>query len=423
VKARASVIAGIVAATALLAGYLATWAPVSDFRQTGSDFSASYTAALLIREGHGAALYDQAAEQSRHLALLPPGTRLTLPFVTPPTTALIALPFTALDPATASRLFALLEVAVLGAAVLIVVRAAPWPPGIPRGARLATGAIALAGVPTLALLLLAQFDALCALGLAAGYAMWRRARPLPAGFCLALGFAVAKPHLAAGLLVFLLARRDWRALLGAAGAAALAVAVSAALAGPGAVLSFFGDLGYSLRVTPGPSTVGLPGLAASWLGGGPAAALAAVAGAVAALAGCAVLGHRSRRTPDLLELTLAGAVALSLAASPHLLTYDLVALAPAFVWCMGRMATIDGSVAWPGRFSLAAATGWAIANVVIDLDLGNGAPAPPGRLVPWVLVLAGLGAVGAARRPHVPRGFIPVLLQSGRGRAAGGSSA
>ncbi|HYL70129.1 MAG TPA: glycosyltransferase family 87 protein, partial [Candidatus Dormibacteraeota bacterium] len=259
-KARATVVAGIVAAAALLAGYLATWAHVNDFRQSGSDFSASYTAALLIREGHAAALYDQGLEQARHLAFLPSGTRLTLPFITPPTTALLALPFTALDPATASRAFALVELAVLALAVTVVVRAAPWPQSLPRGARLAVGAVALAGVPTLSMLLLAQLDALCALGLAGGYALWRRGRPGAAGFCLALGFAAAKPHLAVGLLVYLLARRDWRALAGAAGAVALAAAAAAAAAGPGSVIAFIGNLGYSLRVTAAPSTVGLPGL-------------------------------------------------------------------------------------------------------------------------------------------------------------------
>ncbi len=72
-------------------------------------------------------LYDQQAEHSRHLTLLPAGTVINLPFITPPTTALLALPFTVLDPGTAFRVWSLVELLLLALAVWIAIRAGPWP--------------------------------------------------------------------------------------------------------------------------------------------------------------------------------------------------------------------------------------------------------------------------------------------------------
>ena len=164
------------------------------------------------------------------------------------------------------------------------------------------------------------------------------------------------------------------------------------------------------------------GLATSWLGTGVGATAFGLAGSLVALAGCAVLGARSAGRPMRLEAALAGALALSLVASPHLLAHDLVLLAPAFVWCLAQAAAADGTAAWPGQAAGRLLTGWVGLNLLVDLDTGNSAPAPPGRLVPWALLLAG-GAALVACGLRLPRARLAGLrLQSGSGSGAGGSS-
>ena len=419
---RAVVIATAVSAV-LLAYYAISWAQVTPVRERGTDFSASYVAALLLRGGDGADLYDQRAEHARHLTLLPPGTVINLPFITPPTTALLALPLTVLDPGLAFRVWSLIELVLLVFGVWIAIRAGPWRPRIGRGPRTATLAVAVVAGGTYALLLLGQIDGIAALGLAGAYAAWRKDRPRAAGFWLALAFAATKPHLAIGLGIWLLARRDWRALGGAAAGCALVAAVSLVLVGPGGIAGFVSALGFAAGNTPGASTLGIPGLVASWAGNGSAAVIIGIAGALMALAGCGVLGARSRGRPGALEASLAGAAALSLAASPHLLPHDIVILAPAFAWCVARATATDGGE-WPGLATIRVIAAWALLGVLTLVDTGNAAPAPPGRLVPLGLVGIGVAALLlSATRARAGTPARAALAQSGSGRGAGGSTA
>ena len=419
---RAVAIATGVAAV-LLAYYAISWAQVSPGRERGTDFSASYVAALLLRSGDGSRLYDQQVEHARHVELLPPGTVINLPFITPPTTALLALPFTAFDPGTAFRLWSVLELLLLLLAVWIAIRAGPWPARPASGSRLAVLLMALAGGGTFAFLLLGQIDGFAAIGLAAAYASWRSGRNALAGFWLGLLFAATKPHLAIGFGVWLVARRDWRALAGAATGCALVAAVSLALVGPSGIGDFVSALGFAYGNTPASSTVGVPGLIASWFGTGAVPGVVGVIGASLALAGCAVIGARSRRASAMLEVSLAGAAALSLVASPHLLAHDLVILAPVFAWCAARAAAVE-LTPWPGTASLRVIGAWAILGLVAFLDTGNSAPAPPGRLVPFVLLAVGAAALVIAGSRATAGGPARIALaQSGSGRGAGGSTA
>lgn len=411
-------------AAVLLAYYAISWAQVTPSRERGTDFSASYVAALLLRSGDGSQLYDQQVERTRHLELLPPGTVVNLPFITPPTTALLALPFTALDPGTAYRVWSVAELLLLVLAVWIAIRAGPWPAERARGSRAAVLLMALAGGGTFAFLLLGQIDGIAALGLAAAYASWRRERSALAGFWLGLAFAATKPHLAIGLGIWLLARRDWRALAGAATGCALVAAVSLVLVGPSGIGDFLSALGFAYGNTPASSTVGIPGLIASWFGTGTVPAAVGVVGALLALAGCAILGVRSKGSVATLEISLAGAAALSLVASPHLLGHDLVILAPVFAWCVARAAAAD-TTPWPGMATLRVIGTWAVLGLVAYLDTGNSAPAPPGRLVPLALVAIGAAAlvITGRRSPAGSPARIAALAHSGSGSGAGGSTA
>src|SRR5947208_867076 len=75
---------------ALLLGYISIWwTAVTPVRQAGSDYSAAYTAALVLRDGKGEQLYDQALEDSYHRRLLPAGIVADEAFRNPPTAALL----------------------------------------------------------------------------------------------------------------------------------------------------------------------------------------------------------------------------------------------------------------------------------------------------------------------------------------------
>ena len=422
-RTRRAVVIATAVSTVLLAYYAISWAQVTPIRERGTDFSASYVAALLLRGGDGADLYNQQTEHSRHLTLLPAGTVINLPFITPPTTALLVLPLTVLDPGAAFRVWSILELLLLALGVWVAIRAGPWPSHIRRAPRAATLMIAVAAGGTYAFLLLGQIDGLTALGLGAAYAAWRRDRPGAAGFWMALAFAATKPHLAVGLGIWLLARRDWRALAGAAAGCALVAAVSLALVGTGGLAGFVSALSFAAGNTPGASTLGVPGMIASWLGSGSGAVVVGVAGSVIALAACALLGARSRGKPGALEASLAGAAALSLVASPHLLPHDLVILAPAFAWCMVRAAATESGM-WPGLATIRVISAWTLLAVLTLVDTGNAAPAPPGRLVPLGLIAIGIAALlTTASRTRAGNPSRVALAQSGSGSGAGGSTA
>ncbi|MBJ7608540.1 MAG: DUF2029 domain-containing protein [Candidatus Dormibacteraeota bacterium] len=382
----AAVLAG--AAVLVLAAYAVLCAGVSQTEIGRSDFASFYVGGTLLRQGHGAAIYDQALQGRLHADLVAPDQHGNLPFVNPPAAALLVAPLTPLPLATAYRVWQAVQLLLLVAAVLIAARFAPWPPRLRRtGVVAATVVVAVAGTGTLALGLLGQWDGLSAFGLAAGYALWRRDARFAGGAVLALCVLLAKPHLALGLAALVLGWRERRVLAGAASAIALLALGSLVATGPGG----FGGLIAAVRDDAGrwplASMLGFTGLTGSWLGSGTVAQLIAAVGSLVALAACLVLG-RLARDRRLLEPCLAAATVLSLLASPHLLTQDLVLLAPMLVILTAWAAGQGTATAWPARYDRAVLAGWAALSAAAALDLGSDRVAPPGRLVPWVLITA-----------------------------------
>ncbi|HEV7679129.1 MAG TPA: glycosyltransferase family 87 protein [Candidatus Dormibacteraeota bacterium] len=416
---RTALLAGGVAA-ALLIGYLAMWLGVSRLEVGRSDFTSTYVGATLLRQGHAAQLYDESLQTPLHSQLIAPGDRQgNLPFVNPPGAALLALPVTFLDLPTAYRVWSLLQLVLIALGVAAAVRAAPWPGHTLRATKIAAWLAGTAGAGTASTLLLGQWDGLLTLGVGMAYASWRRRRPddggLAAGAWLGAVAALTKPHLFLGVAAFMLARRDRRALGGAAAAVACAGALSLLLVGPQGLEAFARiALGGTDR-WPLAGLLGFTGLFGSWLGNaGTAYALAAVA-SIAALAGCAVLGARSRTDGAKFETALAGTMALTLVMSPHLLGHDLALLAPAAAWMLAG-ATRHRVLAL-----------WVLLNAVAALDFGNARMAPPGRLVPVVLALAGVVALRATGGIALPAQLRrraaaqPRLTYSGSGSGVGGA--
>lgn len=381
---RAGALAALGIGLALLVSYVVLWSRVDHGDVNRSDFTASYLGGALWREGHRADLYEPSVQAPRHRELVSPRGGGLLPFTFAPSAAPVAAALSLLSLDAAYRLWGLVQLAMVIAAALIAARVAARPPDRQVLAVAIAGA---AGVGTAVLLVLGQWDGLGALGMAAGYALWRRGRPLPAGALLMVLTGLAKPHLAIGLGLFILACRDRRLIAGAALGAVALLCLWVAAVGPAGIDDF-------LRSAPSLSTGAQPtgdlenwqGFAASWFGGGAVPAALALAATLGALAGCAVAGELKRRGRAL-EPALAAAVILSLLAAPHLLLHDLVLLAPVLAWLAAWAATVDDGE-WPGCLTSRVLVGWTIMNLLMALDLGS--HALPGRVV-----APGLAACGA----------------------------
>jgi alpha-1,2-mannosyltransferase len=380
-----------VMAMSVLVAYAVMWVTVTQAHIGGSDFTGIDVGGTLLREGHGAGIYDQALQAPLHAALIAPATGGNLAFVSPPPAAVLVLPLTLLPLTAAYRIYQVSQLLMLALAVVIVARTAPWPDSARRRSLpLVAAVVALAGEGTLAVGLLGQWDGLSALGLAAAYTLWRRDARFAGGAVLAMSAAIAKPHLALGLAALLIGWRERRVLAGAATGVAAMLAVSLVAVGPAGLSAFVASTQADASRWPMASMLGFTGLFASWLGDGGAAYVLAAVGTALALGGCLLVGRRLARDRSALEPCLAAATLLSLLASPHLLTHDLVLLAPVLVALVAWAAARDGAIAWPGPRGRTALAGWLVLCLAAAIDLGAQTAGPPGRLVPVVLLgLAG----------------------------------
>jgi hypothetical protein len=382
----------------MLLRFAEVWGSLGSAQVRTSDYTSSYVAGQSWRTGDGAHIYDRATQLAGHRALGTAPSALALSYVNPPLGSVIASPFSLLDYVASYRAFAVFQFLLILVAIVIAVRLAPWPRSTPALVRLAVGLVALAGTGTGEILLQAQWDGIGALGLALAYAAWRRGLPGWAGFAIAIAFGITKPHLAFGLVAFLIARGERRALGGALAATAAMVAASLLLVGPHGALAFLSAPANSLEVSHLPDMLGFAGLVYSNLHSGLLAEMLVAVGAAVAVALAAALGRASRRDPDRLEAALAGATALSLICAPHLLVHDLVILAPALVWCVARAGhSLRDRVYSRGELGLVA--GWMALSYAALTDVGNGTVGAPGRLVPWILLFAAGAAVVSVPAP------------------------
>ena len=144
-------------------------------------------------------------------------------------------------------------------------------------------------------------------------------------------------------------------------------------------------------------------------GGGGTEAVTAGGGAGLASTGASAagwMGWVSRDHPGSLEPALAGAIVLTLFISPHLLGHDLTLLAPAVVFGLAWVAARENAEGqpWPGRLTIGVLLTWTLISLATQQDLGNYSSAPPGRLTPWMLlVAAGLCAAAVAASRRAPR--------------------
>lgn len=408
----------IAIAAALLIAYAVIWTQVSSFDMGRSDFTAFYVGGTLLREGHTGDLYSPAVQQPLHSALIAPDAEANLPFVNTPVAAALVLPATFLPLDAAYRVWSVLELAVLLIAVVLAVRSVEWPAGTPRIWQAAAGAAALAGMGTWTMFLQAQWTPVLALGLVIAYRSWRGGHIASGAAVLVVSAGIAKPHLALGLLAFLLGWRKRRVIIGAlAGAAGLAIA-SIALVGPGGVAGFVSILASSTTRWELATMVSFIGVVGSLFGNGLGAHMIGLAASGLACAIAVWLGTTVRRDPSRLDTALVGAAVLSLVASPHAYPDDLVMLAPALVIGVAAAARRAGSIS---ALTLASPVSlvfgaWALITLAAGADLIDGAAFPPGQLAGWALVAAAALACVATRGNH-ERAEVPRLQVAGFGGA------
>jgi hypothetical protein len=388
-------------AVALIVAYALMWSQISSVDLGRSDFTSFYVGGTLLREGHGTALYDEGVQQPLHSRLISPDREPNLPFVNPPVAALVVLPATLLPLAVAFRVWSLLELMILTLAVVIATRSVAWPSNTPRLWKVATGAAALASMGTWTVLMQAQWAPVVALGVALAYRSWKRGDRATGAMILVFAGGMAKPQLALGLFAFMLGWRERRIILGAlAGAVALGVA-SFVLVGASGLGGFASILASSTTRWNLSNMLSFVGVVGSLFGNGAVAHVIGVVATVAACGAAGWLGTLVRRDPRRLDAALVGAALLSLLASPHAYSDDLVVLAPVVVIGVAVAARQwqPGGRIHLGRPVAIVFGAWALITAAAFADLIDAARFPPGQLAGWALLLAALIACAAARTP------------------------
>jgi Glycosyltransferase family 87 len=395
----------IAAAVALMVAYAVIWAQISSVDLGRSDFTSFYVGGTLLREGHGASLYNEAIQEPLHSRLIAPDREPNLPFVNPPVAAAVVVPATLLSLSIAFRLWSILEVAVLLLAAIIAARSATWPLAFPRIWKAAAVAAATASMGTWTVLMQAQWTPVLALGIALAYRSWKRDQWAVGAMILVFAAGMAKPQLALGLIAFMLGWRRRRIILGALVGAAVLGVTCVVLVGPSGIGGFVGILATSTTRWDLRNMLSFVGVAGSILGNGVAAHVLGLVASAAACVAAGWLGTLVRRDISRLDAALVGATVLSLLASPHAYSDDLVMLAPAAVIGIAAAARhgLSGNRMHLG-VSLALVFGaWSLISVAAFADFLDAASFPPGQLSGWVLLLAAVLAVVATRIPEVPR--------------------
>ncbi len=365
-------VAGFVIAGMVVVGHQSSRA------RRSADFTITYAAALLIREGHPDAIYqrDRLGPLMTHLSDNAIDPRL--PFDAPLALALPYVPLTVLSLELAFRVWQVVTLCLL---VIAMVLLAHWLPLGRRSLPLAIGAL-LAFPASWALFAEGQSSGLLLLGGVLLIGAWRRDQWwLAAAGALLLGL---KPQYLPAYLVLLGAQRQWRDL-GAALLGALTAGLSPMLAG--GVHGLVTMASSALEAGQGFARYNesLIGTVAP-LRPRRLASLMSFGLWVLALAALAVAAARRGRARAIALAALATSVAILF--SPHALPYDTVLLAvPAWLsFVVHRMEAIPNP-----------APAWLAVAVALVIDLGS----PPVILAPVVL-LGCLAWYGRAylRRAH-----------------------
>jgi hypothetical protein len=332
----------------LVAGVIFTaWGPLCfDIFTPGTDVVQFHVAGRLVGDGQADRLYDQVYFHSRQAAMPEVELKSWYYSLYPPTVALALAPWAKLPYLEARLVWWLVEGAAFIAAGFMLYRCAPlarqWKP---------TALLALLAMfPLWMAMRVGQFTPLWLLALAGGMFLHDRGRRFSAGASFSL--LLLKPQLAAPLAFWLLLRRDLRALAGMTSGALVQLLAVVVFLGPAMPLDYLAALPGIAR---GAKVVNLSAAYEQSFGGSikhfllhsgwnpPDCRLPAALGqlALALLAGYLLFdvvrsNRRAARNGPQAEharrYEYAAAVLFLLAATPHLLLYDLTLLAVPILW-------------------------------------------------------------------------------------------
>lgn len=315
------------------------WLLGAAFVRTGipTDFAQFYTMGALVAAHEPGALYDPVAfreAQHRYVPRLAT-PRMWFPPVYPPQMPVLFAPLGALPYHVAGLVWALLSAAVYGAVVWLAWRAVR--DDVPDGRLVAAAALAFA--PAWHLVVNQQMTAILLLACTAGWLAFERGRPLLAG--LALGMLAVKPQFGLVLAPLVIARREWRVMLGAAISVGAQFAAVVAVLGIDAVRDYVAYVPWiaahadTLEVLPLKShsiralTRFLPVGAGTTVWAVSSIALIAIA-------------IRTWRPEVPLRLRLGLVLLASVLVNPHVIVYDAVLLVLPMLWLGAEAARAGG---------------------------------------------------------------------------------
>jgi hypothetical protein len=359
-----------------------------------SDYLPQQVAGVIVARGDGAQLYSDHVQGPIYTRLAGGDHTGDLLFNHAPLTAVMNAPISGLDPVTGHLLWSVLQFVLVVIGCVVVALTAPWPTPALRVLPAAAIMVALAGAGTLPMLTEGQDLGTITLGLGLCYAAWRRDHLGLGSALLVAGAGIAKPHLALGLLAFLAGWRDRRVVVGALVGAVFIGALSLIAVGSTGTVAFVETAIRSNGLWPQAQLLGFTGLFATWFGEGLAANVVADVCGVAALTVAFLVGAAVRRDRSRLGPALVGATLMSLVASPHMYSHDLVLLAPMLVLALAHAAGRARSlVSWPDRWSRAVLAWWLLLIAAAGADSAVALPRFLGRLTPYAVLGAGFVAV------------------------------
>src|SRR6266852_3322805 len=338
----------------------------------GPDFFSFYSGARLYVLKGGSAVYDLSLQKQFELQVVhqAPDRFVVLPYFHPPYYTLLIAPLAFLDYRAAYYAMAAVNVVLVAALVVLLVRGSEQ---IHGRAALVAAALISGFFPLFVTVLQGQSDLVVLVPLAAAYTAWTRGRLGWAGIF--SGLALAKPQLLLLVPVLFVTRRAWRALAGFGAVIAGLGAVSVAGFGVGPVLGYLNAVGRwaiggtlptnGQIVYTDTAVYSLRNVLEAVPGGGKGVALAVLILLLALVA--LSLSWR----PDKPRLDFALAIAASLVLSPHQNIHDLALLViPGFA--LADLA-LSGQLRWPRAAALVLVFAYAAINMTLALDLWSAA--------------------------------------------------
>jgi alpha-1,2-mannosyltransferase len=312
----------------------------------GTDFFHFYTLGTLACQGRGDLLYGMRAqaEVARKVLPLAPDS-LYVPLYGPQVSLFFA-PFARLPYGWALAAWLFLNALIFALCCYAVWRTRP----ALRAERWTILILAIAFPGLFHLLLWGQTSGLALLCFTLAYLGLRNDQKLLAG--VAIGSLIFKPQLGLAAAVVFVGAREWRVIAGALAAASVQLAAAWMHYGTGAMRNYWRALLHVEDILPllEPRLYQTHSLRSFWSLLLPWPQVAFVFYVASGL-GVLALAVRCWQSGAPLEIRFAALLWASVLASPHLTVYDLVILAPAFLW-LGDWAMANGESGFAGLAQL-----------------------------------------------------------------------